>query len=44
MRHGDALLRHPARDGDNGNGDAVYKELVANLVPNSHMVPLAWSR
>jgi len=20
------------------NGDAVYKELVANLVPNSHMV------
>jgi len=22
----------------NGNGDAVYKELVANLVPNSHMV------
>ena len=21
------------------NGDAVYKELVANLVPNSHMVP-----
>ena len=22
-----------------GNADAIYKELVANLVPNSHMVP-----
>jgi len=21
-----------------GNADAVYKELVANLIPNSHMV------
>ena len=21
-----------------GNGDAVYKELVANTIPNSHMV------
>ena len=36
---GVALFAGALADSTKGNADAVYRELVANLIPNSHMVP-----